>query len=479
MDASRLAALLEQAERSSPAVRAATLARIARLQIVLAPSEARATFERGLKEAQHLSGYDRTLVLEQARYAAAAVAPDLLAQIPSMHRGGMEAAAVNLCSTMLDHGRASAAVAFVLDPALEGEFPMHAVLMIMQHVADEATRLALIRRAIAAAREDPRGLVGILPVLQMHWRILRDHEAHAVLHDLVRAIEEGPELNSQGSYGYEEPIEITAGRENLLFQILGAIRHLEPTLADELMTRHAQLAAAARRYPHGFDSVMEESRQRAAACVAPGSRRGYVMAGDPQDFAYMRALIDAEEDGEFAPPMVYALERLHEETSAENPNQAPVVCWASTNEYCSILYRAGKRLGADAARLLDEIPDVDVRLFAEIEFAAALVGLPELRTFQSSRRKRAFAGPARELEPATPMRTGDAPGGSDGPPRIRCPKCNWSPDAESRWRCHCGHAWNTFDTGGVCPGCMYQWQETACLRCHQWSPHSDWYTHKF
>jgi hypothetical protein len=58
----------------------------------------------------------------------------------------------------------------------------------------------------------------------------------------------------------------------------------------------------------------------------------------------------------------------------------------------------------------------------------------------------------------------DDPGG----PRI-------SPRAHDRWVCKCGHEWNTFDTGGVCPACLYQWTVTACLSCDQWSAHSDWY----
>ena len=41
--------------------------------------------------------------------------------------------------------------------------------------------------------------------------------------------------------------------------------------------------------------------------------------------------------------------------------------------------------------------------------------------------------------------------------------------------CTCGHVWNTFDTGGVCPGCLYQWTVTACLSCDRWSAHSEWY----
>lgn len=60
-------------------------------------------------------------------------------------------------------------------------------------------------------------------------------------------------------------------------------------------------------------------------------------------------------------------------------------------------------------------------------------------------------------------------------PRIRCPLCGWTPRPDDRWSCTCGHSWNTFDTGGVCPECLYQWTTTQCLSCHRWSPHSDWY----
>lgn len=60
-------------------------------------------------------------------------------------------------------------------------------------------------------------------------------------------------------------------------------------------------------------------------------------------------------------------------------------------------------------------------------------------------------------------------------PRIRCPQCGWSPRKEDRWSCSCGHSWNTFDTGGVCPACLHQWAFTQCLSCGCWSLHSDWY----
>ena len=61
------------------------------------------------------------------------------------------------------------------------------------------------------------------------------------------------------------------------------------------------------------------------------------------------------------------------------------------------------------------------------------------------------------------------------PPRIRCPLCGWSPRKDDLWSCTCGHEWNTFDTGGVCPSCLHRWTETQCLSCARWSSHSDWY----
>jgi len=79
------------------------------------------------------------------------------------------------------------------------------------------------------------------------------------------------------------------------------------------------------------------------------------------------------------------------------------------------------------------------------------------------------------IEAAVQVEVEETSGRGCGAPRIRCPKCGWSPQAHDRWLCNCGQIWNTFDTGGICPGCLYQWAETVCLLCHRASPHSDWY----
>ena len=62
-----------------------------------------------------------------------------------------------------------------------------------------------------------------------------------------------------------------------------------------------------------------------------------------------------------------------------------------------------------------------------------------------------------------------------GRDRIRCPKCQWNPRPSDRWMCHCTHTWNTFDTRGKCPGCSFQWSQTMCLSCREWSEHESWY----
>jgi len=85
------------------------------------------------------------------------------------------------------------------------------------------------------------------------------------------------------------------------------------------------------------------------------------------------------------------------------------------------------------------------------------------------------SGSRTTLQPRRPDAAPDdkSPGGGDG--RIRCPLCRWEPRAEDLWACTCHFTWNTFDTGGVCPGCLKQWTRTKCLACHKWSAHSDWY----
>lgn len=63
-------------------------------------------------------------------------------------------------------------------------------------------------------------------------------------------------------------------------------------------------------------------------------------------------------------------------------------------------------------------------------------------------------------------------------PEIYCPECKWRPGPSDLWVCSrndYGTVWNTFWTGGVCPGCAYQWRNTSCLSCDAFPSHKSWY----
>ena len=83
--------------------------------------------------------------------------------------------------------------------------------------------------------------------------------------------------------------------------------------------------------------------------------------------------------GDFAPSVEDALAIYREDTSPDTRNYAPKENWPSTGVFRSVFHQAGQRLGAEAAKLLEQIPDGDLRLFASIELAAALAGVPAPR----------------------------------------------------------------------------------------------------
>jgi hypothetical protein len=103
-----LADAREQAERSDPAVRAAALLRIARVETAFDRSAARGTFERGLDAIRRILGREGEFLLEQARFVAAAVTPELLSGI-----GGNRSISMSddwLVQIMIAHGHTDEAI---------------------------------------------------------------------------------------------------------------------------------------------------------------------------------------------------------------------------------------------------------------------------------------------------------------------------------------------------------------------------------
>jgi len=464
-----LARAREQAERSEPTVRVAALFRIARVESATDPRQARKTFKRALAEARGIKGADGPLVLAHAQLLAAAVAPELLPDIPSTDSLPRKFLPNMLGRIMLDHHHESAAFDYVVHYDEPSSFPFVVAGALVRSLDDDESLLALLRSTITAWRTAHGAphfrRLQFIPVFQSQWKLLPPEEAAGVAREIVRMALELPDYPVTKIYDFEGTTSITSGREHTLFEIFHIVRQLDAPLAGSLVARHEQLAAAVRRFPNGMESVKQESEARRAGARVTGTRSGHGMAGSRADFPYLEALRQASQHDDFGPAIQQALKKYREDAATERPNEAPKEFWPSTCRFRTVLYNAGKQLGENAAVYLDLIPDDDVRLFAQIELAAALAGLPEI------------PGVEREYRPAPDRpRTRRSLAQRDPmDPRIRCPKCRWSPDAEARWSCRCGHLWNTFHTRGACPGCGYQWTATACLNCGQMSPHSDWY----
>jgi hypothetical protein len=380
-----LARAREQAERSSPPVRAAALLRIARVESATDRDQARRTFNQGLDEIRRFAGRDREFFLEQACLLAAAVAPDLLSEIPPSLHNARHFLSHRLPNIMLAHGHKDEAFEYVIRYDQPATFPFGIVSPLMQRLDDEARRIAVLRAAIEAWRAAPER--EFIQAFQAEWKALPQDEALAVAREIVRVTLDQADQPITASYGDDRPARITSLREHNLFQMLPVLRHLDEPLAESLMAAHDQLAAAARRFPYGMESLREEAKARTAAAGA-STGGGYMMFGEPGDIPYLKALMQASRDGDFGPPIDYALEQYQEDTAPDNPNEAPREFWPSTCNFRSIFYRAGECLGFDAAVYLDRIPDADLRLFAQIELAAALAGLPELQGSQRGRRRR-------------------------------------------------------------------------------------------
>jgi Zn-dependent protease len=58
---------------------------------------------------------------------------------------------------------------------------------------------------------------------------------------------------------------------------------------------------------------------------------------------------------------------------------------------------------------------------------------------------------------------------------FQCPSCNTAPPVGEYWKCsNCGQAFDTFQTGAVCPSCRTQFPATRCLDCGHLHPMHEW-----
>jgi hypothetical protein len=298
-----LALALEQAERSEPTVRVAALLRIARVESAVDRQYALKTFEGALTETRAITGVDGSFLLAHARLVAAAVAPELLPDIPAFDRLPRRFLSEMIGRIMLDHQQESAAFDYLVSYDEPSSFPFGVAAALMQSSCDDERRLLVLRSCIAAwreAREErPFDLIQFISLFQLQWKILPLEEADTVAREIVRTTLEQPDQPVTATYDPEGTASTTSGRQHTLFQIFHIVRHLDGPLAESLIARHEQLAAAVRRFPNGMESVMQEAAARRAEIRRTGTCGGYAMAGSPRDFPYLRAMMEASADGDF------------------------------------------------------------------------------------------------------------------------------------------------------------------------------------
>ena len=372
-----LSASLDEAETSNPTVRAAALFHIARVLNAFDHAEAERVVERALTLASDLPEPEREVVLAQAVPLVATVSPKRALQLaPSVSYDMPGGVVQQALFDMMSHGHVAEAIEYLSFPNLSGEYPFDAALQAIGRSNDDATRLRILRSALAAMqRQMEIGSIGpafreiSTRIFSRWYGLLPPDEAAAVVRDLVRWILRQPDEFIRANI---QDARFSSTRAHRLFEILGPLQRLDPQLAQSLIEEHPQLAAAAALYPHGQESIEAAARRNQQPQAAHVEQPHYILVG--------RRLIPMPEalSTDFKDAFDSALRAYFTDTDPEQPNDAPQECWPSAGEFRNILYKAGQHEGGDAVRHLDRIPDAALRLFAKIELAAALAGLPQI-----------------------------------------------------------------------------------------------------
>jgi hypothetical protein len=377
--------VIEASKDREPLVRAMALLNVARVLAALDKEEARRTFADGVMEVDKLSLDRRTadaILNEVVRLGSTAdpfAAADFFRRLPSSDDASMRRwAGTMLVQSLAENNEMEAAVSLLEDLKID----VGGAGIILHLAPDLATR----RRAMYAARErwrarhkrsdsQPGGVEEFYSLLSQYWRQLEPAEAESWLDEAVLAIENDPDGEMSARFG--EHVELHSVRAANLFHLLNILRAVRaPDQVEEILAAHPDVAAAAKVYPLGLESLMA---QKPPAAPSGTRRAGFGWVGSPRDAGIMEAVFAAR-DGDTSAVhrlMNEARSRYALDTDAERPNSAPRVFWPSCSAYKTAMYWAGKMSGMDAEPLLEQVPDRDLRLLSSVELAAGALGLPQ------------------------------------------------------------------------------------------------------
>ena len=426
---------LERAEPLEPVDRAAALLHIARVWTAFDRAEAERTLERGIALAGELPEEYRSIILCEAIPLTAAVSPqralDLSASVPGTRFRGLD----TIIFTMLDHGHIGEAVEILETLPSASGYPFMAAGQAMAYSRNNADQqIRILRGAMRAIRElwklehQEHQFSEFRTLFARHWRILPADEATAFLRELTDWILQEPDTPTSDSISHgADRILFTSSRESSLFQIISPLRRLDAELGEALISVHSQLANAVARYPYGHEEEF-------ASMDIPDDAREHAprepIEWDEVGLQWIPATewLKTTFDDLFQKAMdLYAVD-----TDAANPNRAPRECWPSTQTFRGLLYRAGRHEGRAAITRLERIPDDTVRLFVQIELAAALLNLPMIGGQWIA--PQPLQHPAETFESMPPLLAGKSVRWKERghPSKVRVETAEWDADG-GRW----------------------------------------------
>lgn len=397
-----------KADACSLVVGACARLHAARVMARFDESAARKLLEQALRELDGIPStpYSRLGIGREVYLLTGAVAPDLAKQLRLRNEHHWQDDEPSFIHVLLRHGHSEAAVDLLLSYDDAGSYPFGMVGAVMEAVADDAVKLALLRRAIevwlgrpsrsasgsALARRSNRvrnhsRAYGFVSLLTWNWKMLPSEDALHVVRFVASRIVQNEDVPIQAQFDPENRMAFTSGREFLLFEILHVMKRVDPELANSLVPQYPELAAAAALFPFGQESV-NEAWKATPPIEAGGTNKGYVVSGGSEKgIAMSTALLDAQQSKQFERAFKQAQAFLDDDLL---DNVAVKECWPSTQAFRRLLYLIGEAFGEAGLEYLKQIPDMDLRLFAQVEFAAALAGAPQYSGMEvtASRQKR-------------------------------------------------------------------------------------------
>lgn len=366
-----------QAEHSEPSVRTAALLRIARVLAKTDQGEAERLLDRGLALLAELPEEERAAIAPQAMSLAACVAPDraFALRATTADPFGND----KFLFDMVRHGHVAAAVDYLTQWSEDREFPYHAAFETINYTKDTDMRRDILRSGLRACRRRAdstwHSFGSLLELFRFHWRVLPEDEARDAVRSLVGILREWPDERLNGTFGGPHgTVTFSSYRPQLLFALLGPLKRLDSELANSVIGENRELRRAAEIYPFGHDiDVGRPVEQLSAEAVEQWKSDWTGFALGSQFFR-----IEDEKNGDFKNSFEHALRSYARDADRARPNPYPRECWPSAEDFRVILYAAGRYDRESGARLLDRIPDVALRLFAAIEFAAGIAGVAQI-----------------------------------------------------------------------------------------------------